>query len=50
MLRDFAGDVSGDTETEIDNDFFEKCASLDVKKIAAKILMLRINHLILMAK
>ena len=50
MLRDLAGDVSQYKKTVSDSDFYEKYASLDVKKATAEIVIPRVNRLILMSK
>ena len=50
MLRDLVGNISGDNKTKIDRDICKKYVSLDVKKVATKILIFRMNRLILMSK
>ena len=49
MFRDIEGYhpgyVSGDNKTKSDSNFYEKYASLDVKKVAAKTVVLRMNRL-----
>ena len=50
MLQYIAGDVRRENKTKSDSDFYEKYASLDVNKVAAKIGIPRMNCLILMTK
>ena len=50
VYLDSAEDVSGDNKTMKDSNFYVKYASLDVTKIAAKIVFLCVNRLILIPK